>query len=199
MRIFSTFLVLVLAASPAWAHKFKIFAFAEGNTIEGEAYFVGAGKASDAEVLLFQGERQVASVRSDENGIFQFKELTPASYLVKADAGQGHVANYSISADEMGGAAGESTPTSSPTQESEPVAKTDSKALSAIVERSVAHQLRPLRAQIEQLKDARRIQDILGGIGYIFGIAGLASLLLGRKRRQPDRQGGVAESQGSRV
>ena len=184
MRYFATFLVLILSASPVWAHKFKVFAFAEGNTIEGEAYFVGAGKASGAEITLFQNGQPVSLVLSDADGVFQFQQLTPADYWIKADAGQGHVAKYRVSAEEMGVTEQPAPAAETSGKEASPTTAVNNQGLAAIVESSVAHQLRPLREQIEQLKEERRLQDILGGVGYIFGLAGLASLLLSRKRQQ---------------
>ncbi len=43
----------------------------------------------------------------------------------------------------------------------------------AMIERAVARQLGPLRLQLEQQQDRARLSDILGGIGIIFGLAGI--------------------------
>jgi nickel transport protein len=57
--------------------------------------------------------------------------------------------------------------------------------IAAAIERAVARQVRPLREELLATRDALRLQDILGGIGYIFGLAGLA--LWWRSRQPTDR------------
>jgi nickel transport protein len=54
-------------------------------------------------------------------------------------------------------------------------------ALEAAIERAVARQVRPLREEVAAARDAARLQDILGGIGYLFGLTGLALWWRGRR------------------
>ncbi|MTI12601.1 carboxypeptidase-like regulatory domain-containing protein [Sansalvadorimonas verongulae] len=176
-------LALVLSASPAWAHKFKIFATAEGPVIQGEAYFVGAGKARGAAVDLLKDGQVIASTKANDNGSFTFQSLTPAQYTIHANASQGHVAEYTITAEEMGG-----TSTSPPAEDTSKPTPRGSGHLASVVDqavdRAVARQLVPLRKQIEQLQEKRYYQDILGAIGYIFGLAGFAAFYLSRKKNK---------------
>jgi nickel transport protein len=43
-----------------------------------------------------------------------------------------------------------------------------------MIEVAVARQIRPLREELLATRDALRLTDILGGVGYIFGLAGVA-------------------------
>jgi nickel transport protein len=50
-----------------------------------------------------------------------------------------------------------------------------------LVERAVARQIRPLREALEAERSRARLHDILGGLGYIAGLAGLALWWRSRK------------------
>ncbi|MBK5965704.1 hypothetical protein CCR95_16830, partial [Thiocystis minor] len=54
-------------------------------------------------------------------------------------------------------------------------------ALIAAIDQAVARQVRPLREQLIAAQDEVRLRDILGGLGYILGLTGLA--LWWRSRR----------------
>lgn len=59
--------------------------------------------------------------------------------------------------------------------------------LEAAVARAVASQVNPLREQIAAYEDRLRLHDILGGIGWIVGVAGLGFFLLARKETRGGR------------
>jgi hypothetical protein len=42
-----------------------------------------------------------------------------------------------------------------------------------------------LRRQLDRYEHTLRLRDVLGGIGYIFGIMGLLFFVLGRRSRGP--------------
>lgn len=46
-------------------------------------------------------------------------------------------------------------------------------ALAAAIERAVARQMRPLREEALAAREAVQLRDVLGGLGYILGLAGL--------------------------
>lgn len=47
---------------------------------------------------------------------------------------------------------------------------------------SLAQQVAAMRRQLHDLEDRRSLQDIIGAVGYIFGLAGVAFYVLGRRR-----------------
>lgn len=59
----------------------------------------------------------------------------------------------------------------------------------AAIEKAVAHQVRPLREAFAQSQARAQLQDILGGIGYILGIAGLGIWWTGRQKRRAQASG----------
>ena len=54
----------------------------------------------------------------------------------------------------------------------------------SIVEAAVAKRIRPLVREIRRLEEQVWLHDILGGIGYIAGLAGLAFYFLGVRRKE---------------
>jgi len=52
-----------------------------------------------------------------------------------------------------------------------------------MLEKAIAKQLKPLRREIQELKEKSGLRDILGGIGYIFGLLGLVAFLRERKQK----------------
>ena len=50
-----------------------------------------------------------------------------------------------------------------------------------MLEKAIAKQIKPLRREISALKEKSGLRDIIGGIGYIFGLLGLVAFLRERK------------------
>jgi nickel transport protein len=186
-------LVLSLAAGPAAAHRLKVFARVEAGEILGSAYFVGGAPASGAEVrVLGPGGSVLATLVPDGEGRFRYSPAAPGDYVVEADSGDGHVARWTLAAKEFAaaatapagqlkgtghaealGAGVSETVTGGPAQALLP-APVPEPALAALVEDAVARQVGPLREQLQAYEDKVRLHDVLGGIGYILGLAGLA-------------------------
>jgi nickel transport protein len=57
-----------------------------------------------------------------------------------------------------------------------------SAATTAEIDLAVARRIAPLAAQIDALESTLRIQDVIGGVGYIAGIFGLIAFLKSRRR-----------------
>ena len=172
---------------PALAHKMKVFARAEGGTVIGSVYFPGGGKAADMAVEVFgPGGTKLGAATTDANGKFTFQASLRCDHTFVVKTIDGHRAEYTLKAGELpsalpapdGQAAGDTKPESitAPPEKNE----TD---LEQIVERAVARQIGPLREQLDRQEGKRRLRDILGGIGYILGIAGAAFYFLGKKKK----------------
>lgn len=169
MRPIVCLAALMVAATPAWAHKLKVFAAAEGSAIVGTAYFAGGGKAMDSagQVLGADGA-VIASFRTDAEGGFRVPVAERRDYRVTVDSGDGHVAEALIPADDMPAAAIPAT-----TAAADPV------------EAAVARQILPLRRQLDALEERTRFSDIMGGIGTIFGLFGIFAWIAARRSKQP--------------
>jgi len=203
--------VLMAAADVAQAHRLNLFATAEGDAIGGRAYFPGGGKAKNVkvEVLGPSGEK-LGETATDEEGRFAFKAAFRCDHTFVAETADGHRASYTIGAGELpqglpplgaepalpteanghdettGEAPQEATPgTPSMQPPAGPAISPDE--LQAAVETAVARQLQPLREQLEGYESKVRLHDVLAGIGYIFGVSGVAFYFLGRSRKGAGR------------
>ncbi len=171
--------ILVLAvlwAGTAEAHKLKIFATRSGERIEGMVYFVNGGGVPDLPLRVEAADgTRLPDVRSDAEGNFSLAVPKPGPHVIIAGTDDGHEARFSVAA---------SGKTASPEAVSRPKESEIHAQLPAEeLERLMASQLRPLKEQINRLEDQLRIQDLLGGVGYIFGLAGLG-LWLGRRKEK---------------
>lgn len=186
-RISALLMLLGVMSTPVQAHLLKVFAFAEGNRIEGSTYFVGGVPASGASVKVMSTDgRLLATLEPDADGEFSYEAESHIDYVIVANTGDGHVAEWTMSAAEL---TGEDAPIAhnaidsppSPTAAS-PAAIPVSRDLATLVEQAVARQVRPLREQIIAYEDQIRLRDIVGGVGYIIGLAGLAAWWQQRRR-----------------
>lgn len=194
-RLRILWLLLGLAISlPLQAHKLKVFASAEGEKILGRAYFVGGAGAGGALVTIQDAEgRELARLEPDDAGNFSYRVERRMSYRVLADSRDGHVASWTLRAEEFSpglrGGTGETAPVSdtpvevAPTEGDAATLEGDLRpAMTAQIERVVARQVRPLRLDLQAHEEQVRLRDVVGGIGYIIGLAGLGLWWSGRRQ-----------------
>ncbi|MGQ9368942.1 cobalt transporter CbiM [Azospirillum sp. ST 5-10] len=187
-------LAVLGSGNDAQAHKLKIFAAAEGAAVSGYAYFDAGTRAQDARVTAITPDGAVAfEGRTDARGSFRFEAQRRLDHRLAVDAGDGHQAWFTVRAAELpeglpsGAAAGGAPPPATAAPAAAAAAGTPAgEDLAALIERSVARQVRPLREDLDADREAVRLHDVLGGIGYIVGLAGLAYGLANRSRRLPE-------------
>jgi nickel transport protein len=163
-----SFLMLAQAIAPtsANAHQMNIYATVEGRTIRGEVYFRGKVPAQDASVrVLDSSEKEIGKTTTDEQGKFTFHANSRQDLHLVAESGDGHGADpYPLSAEMF-------------STEDAPLA--DSEQI-----QSLRAQIEQLHEQIAQYQSRARVRDILGGVGWIVGITGMAYYYLGIKRKR---------------
>lgn len=194
---------LVLAAAPALAHRVNVFAVLENGVVNGEGYFGGGSKALDSQVEITDASGALlASGRTGEDGGFRIAlpagAAPPLTVVLKA--GEGHRGEYTLTGQEStagtepeasapvpGAGAATAVPGAStmPVQAGSGLAMAQDPAdarLSALVQaaaaRAVEEKLTPLRlelAKIAEAEQATRLRDIVGGLGWIIGLIGLAA------------------------
>ncbi|WED24665.1 carboxypeptidase-like regulatory domain-containing protein [Vibrio sp. JC009] len=186
-RSLALFLACITAGFSASAHQIRMSVYVEGFDLEGEIYFVGGGNppGSGAKVELKKGDEILRTAIADEEGLFVFKSVEANSYSVRADGGQGHVAYYDVDKSEF--------------PDQEPVADTADTNVAAEtqsvnsdvkcspltpqeLQKAISKAVRPLREKIDRYEAKTRMHDILGGIGYIFGLFGLFMFVRNRKK-----------------
>jgi nickel transport protein len=160
--------VLVLPL-PALAHKLKVFAAVEGGDIVGSAYFAGGGKAMEVEGQVIAGDGAIiARFRTDIQGEFRVAAPSGQALRIHVDAGDGHVAEATLGVDEIAQAPANAAP-----------------ANTADIEAAVARQIIPLRKQIDAMEERARFSDIMGGLGTIFGLFGIAAWVQAHRKTKP--------------
>ncbi|NQT17355.1 MAG: carboxypeptidase regulatory-like domain-containing protein [Planctomycetes bacterium] len=193
-------LVALGASQPALAHKVVVFATVDADTIRGEAYFRGGDPVRAAKVsVVGPDQNPLGETTTDDEGLFTFTARSRVSHTLIVDAGEGHGGQYTVPADELPknlpsappgpneAPAGEPAPpdaATTPEREPEAVpAPVDPKTLEARID-AVATQIAALRKDLDQYKNEVRLQDLLGGVGYILGIMGLVFYFLGVRRKE---------------
>lgn len=186
-----TLLLLSLLTASAMAHSVRCFATYDGTRISGYAWLGGGGRPHEVPYTVTDADgRLLHEGVTSERGEFSFEPAGPLDHVIRVTAGPGHVGTFTVSAAELGTAQKKQPEPSAPA--TEPSKNTDDDApqadsglqaaeLADAVNRAMARQLAPLRRQIEANAARRRLQDVIGGVGYLVGIAGIAFYLLGRR------------------
>ena len=183
-------LILLVMGGAAEAHKLKIFATVTGAVIEGYAYFSPGGRANTVSVTLAANDGVVqAKAITDAEGNFRFEATRRVDYVITVDAGDGHVASATIAAEDLpqtlsfaSGDAADERAAAEAAPAPLPRAAGDAE-LRAFIDQSISRQIRPLREQIDAYQEKIWWHDVLGGLGYILGLGGLAFGLSERRKR----------------
>ena len=200
-RLWCMALCLVFAgASFASAHRVNIFAFVDGDAVQVECGFNRSQKVKQGTVEVFDattGARLLQGT-TDDNGVFRFPvtaELREAGHdlNLRIIAGEGHQNDWTVAADEL---ASSGTPKAvavaaaevpaTPASLVAPVAAVSGGVTPAEIERIVDAaldaKLSPIKRMLaEQTEAGPNLRDIIGGIGWIFGLIGVAAYF----RRRP--------------
>lgn len=184
LRALVSLLAFGLMASSAQAHRLKLFATLEDGTISGYAFFIGSGRAQDADLRISDASgKEVASLRTDAKGAYAWKAPSAQTYTLIANTGDGHVADTKIDAKRFSGGATSTSEMRSDEDES-PSGMMNAAQIERIVDAAVARQMRPLIEAYEAAEGRTRFNDIMGGIGMIIGLAGLSLWAQARKKEK---------------
>ena len=202
-------MALLLAGHPqaAWAHKVNVFAWFDGREIVGEAYFSGGRRAQGARVeLRDQKGKVVSTTKTGKDGRFHLPAPPPGHYRLRLDAGLGHLAQAPVDVEPVGadsggrgspGTSGGSAPPadhggvsgqglSSPSHAALPAGGMGRCVTPPQLESALDRRLIPVEEELRRLAEAQErisLHDVVSGLGYIFGLMGLALYLAARRRR----------------
>jgi nickel transport protein len=180
---------LSIVAEPAWPHKMKVFATAEGTRLVGCAYFSPGGRPRQVAVTVTDADGNVlATTTTDDEGQFQVEAKHRVDHRITVGGADGHVATYTVRADELPDSLLPSPPNPLPqagegSNKTLPALPAPDADWRAFIDQSIARQVRPLREQLDAYQEKIWWHDVLGGIGYILGLGGLAFGLSERRRR----------------
>lgn len=169
-------LLALLAPVSAIAHKVSVYAFIEDGMVYVEGYFFDGApcKACPVEVRADLGGSVLLVADTDEQGHLEFEAPQAYPLYLKMAAGQGHAANFVLE--------GRQEPMAEiyileSQRESQGKELEDcSGDMEALVDAAVKARIAPLRQEISRLRAASErpgITEIIGGIGYIIGLAGI--------------------------
>lgn len=171
LRSLPVFLLLLTAGVPAvQAGELFTFASSVNGVIRGEIQ-----PAAEGAVVEITGPdgRRLGETVLDADGRFTWTPAEAVAHTFSANLGEGLVARLTVPAEDIhlpaSGAA---------------AALPDDHALRALVAEAVESQVRPLRRELAEYKDQAGVMDALGGIGYIFGIFGVAAWVASRRARR---------------
>ncbi|MDH5301698.1 MAG: hypothetical protein OEW58_10085 [Gammaproteobacteria bacterium] len=180
------FTLLFSLISSAHAHKVNMFAFVEGNSVSIEAYFVDGKRAKNCEVTATDSTGKVLNQgQTNDQGQYQFSVSQPTDIRIAVNAGMGHMATYDIAASDFGdNSAGVAASDSDENGNALASADINSAELNAAIERAVAKSMAPVMRNISEMRAEKSLADIIGGIGFIFGLLGIYFYLKARKDTQ---------------
>ncbi|MGO9568155.1 MAG: hypothetical protein ACLP5H_11490 [Desulfomonilaceae bacterium] len=199
--------IVLLSGVSGWAHKVNVFAYVEGDKVVVEGYFSGNVKAQNSVVEVLDSDgKKILEGKTDDKGIYSFKlaDLPPLKGDIKIvlEGGMGHKADFTLSQADLP-VSTQKTPapepkteemkiTGPPLADAQPPGQVqDSALMKKIVEDAVEQKIQPLikmlgnqqKMLMEQKDKGPTIAEVVGGIGWILGIAGIAGYFMGRKRK----------------
>jgi nickel transport protein len=192
-----TILTVALSPIPSHAHGVNVFAWVEGRTVHTESKFSGGKRVSGGtiEVHASTGGKLLDGT-TDGQGRFSFDlpegfKEAGAGLRIVLNAGMGHKDEWLVGPEELGAAAepaaGNAPPAASVVSTE---AATDARANPTfstehlhLLEQTLDRKLAPLMQRLNALQDrGPRLSEILGGIGYIVGLIGVALFFQSRRR-----------------
>ena len=189
-------------ASPGivMAHKVNIYAYAEKGMIYTESYFGDGSRVKNATIGVFNSEsgKKMFDVKTDNSGCANFKIPGPFPVKLVLNASMGHRNSYVIKKKEiMEGLGMEQVPRPVVTVKHESAGRTapdadrrfsseECREITSMVDMVVERRLQPIKRMlldIRQSSDKPGVSEILGGIGYIMGLMGIALYFKSRQKK----------------
>ncbi|PID45637.1 MAG: cobalt ABC transporter permease [Proteobacteria bacterium] len=194
-------LLMVGFVAPAVAHNVVAGAYADGMTIEGEIGFSNGDMAEAGVVVVVFNEAgdKLGEAVVQEGGVFSYQAKAVQKHILRADLSSGHIAEMVVEADDL--SADDDTASSA----AAPASKSDNQAtqgnrpanvagsagvavgvtpaeLKSMVRSAVAQQVRPLQKELRSYKEKVMFRDIAGGLGFIFGLFGVAAWVASKRQ-----------------
>ncbi len=210
IQLFLAILLIPVLCRPGLAHKIRVFAWQEGGNIVTESKFSGDRPAKNVLVTVTDKKtgQGILSGTTNAEGFFSFpRPATDAKeLLIIVDGGDGHKNSWTHALENSSSSpspAGNTAPaaargpgdqhTSQPpvgeardTREKSIQSLTPSE-LTGIIETAMDQKLAPIKRTLaEQAEKEPTLQDILGGIGYILGLAGIAAYMQSLKNKKKE-------------
>jgi len=203
--LFSLIILVILFDMPALAHKVSIFAWVEGDTVYTQSKFSKGKRVKNSSVIVFDSDgNKLLEGKTDDKGEFSFKIPKKTALKVVLKASMGHIAEWKIPVEEINPEAvsnnskpesdlKDSYETSSRPQtinsgtdlsvlsESHGISKQE---IMKLIDESLDRKLSPIMNILaDSYGGGPGLTEIIGGIGYIFGLVGVAMYFTSRRKR----------------
>lgn len=206
MKYISFCLIAIAAfmafSEDALAHRVNVFAFVDGDEIQVECSLSRSQKVKNGKLIVTDTETGVALLEAttDEQGLYRFR---PAEEFLQSGhglnirllAGEGHQDDWKISPEDLktlskpSSSRARTEPRNTPTIQSgqsparaAPLTQIDPAELEAIIGKVLDEKLTPIKQALARKGDDEPgLRDIIGGIGWILGLLGLAAYLKYRR------------------
>ncbi len=183
-------LVFVAIPAIAQAHKVSIFAWVEGDTVYTLSKFSGSKKVKKGSITVFDPEgKKLLDGLTDDQGEFAFKIPQKSALRVELVAGAGHKGHWLVPLEEVvgtpapnSGGISDKASTGKPA-EKDRITVSDDARLQAAIEKALDKKLKPvMKLLAESQQSGPSLAEILGGIGYIIGLVGIAAYFKSRQK-----------------
>jgi nickel transport protein len=188
--------VLLLLVAPCHAHRVNVFAWVEGDTVHTESSFAGGREVNSGSISVYDDQtgEKLLDGQTDDNGKFSFRLPRHTPLRIEMVAGMGHKNEWIIPLSEITAAGGSAaaSPEEAPGAEkkaplpqtvAESPAKVDAVQIEKTVETVLDRKLSPVVRMLAESRQHRTtLQDVIGGIGYIIGLAGLGAYIHYRRK-----------------
>jgi nickel transport protein len=179
-----------LTAGAALAHRVNVFAWVEGETVFVECKYPDGTKVHEGVIrVLDSAGKELLSGKTNDKGEFSFKVPKLDDLTIVLEAGMGHRGDWPLSRQDLspaGEAQRQAPPAASQTapkteapsaNEPSPAAAPPLPAgIDKAIEKALDKKLAPIMRILAEMQEQKvRLTDVLGGLGYIFGLVGVAA------------------------
>ena len=197
--------LFIFSDTPAFAHKVTIFAWVEGDTVYTQSKFSRGKRAKGASVIVYDlDENKLLEGKTDDKGRFAFKIPQKTALKAVLKASMGHMAEWTIPLEEITAGiqtqnsnlesdiknsyktSSGSTAINSDTDLPAPVesCRISKQEIKKLIDESLDRKLSPIMNMlVESYRDDPSLTEITGGIGYIFGLVGVAMYFTSRRKK----------------
>ena len=165
------------------AHTLRVFAWASGNTVSIESGLSGSRQLVKGKVVVENSKTNDIIIEGITNpdGVFSFSLpqtllKKPVDLRIIASTEDGHRAEWLLKEDEYGLSQKDEQRFSNQSSFDNGQETLSTEELTNVLDKLLEKKLAPLRRQLAQANEEKiHFRDIIGGIGYIIGLAGLTA------------------------
>lgn len=204
LRTALLFACLFFLPLQAQGHKIHVFAWVSGNTITVESNFSGDRPLRNGNVTVKDEQSGTILLQGtgDEKGIFTFPIPARAKdaamdLLIVVSGSEGHQNQWLVPAEEYLSYSSQEAPANPPATPQDPSIGGESQPdippeqadignaeLKQMLQELLNQELAPIRRSLAKAEDkSPDFSDIMGGIGYLLGLAGLVAWLRNRPQK----------------